>query len=172
MLTFDHSKEVALFYGTEQEGPLKGYPTLFVVGNVPINKINEHLIENNRIEHIYFGAGGGFQFNHNTIETVSDYINIKGITIESPNIDIPFLYSLCSFSLHKTIYWMCPIVWKGEFIKSNFSQLLTFPELLKSKILIKIDAEDRTAVTPLSCFLNSAYIDYKDDKLLYQKEIS
>lgn len=171
MLTFDHSKEVALFRGVEQEGPLKGYPTLFVVGDVSINTINEHLIQDNRIEHIYFGAGGSFQFNHKTIEIITDYIDIKCITIESPNLDIPFLYDICSKAIHKTLYWMCPIIWKGEFIKSNFTELLTFPELLRNRILVKIDAEDRTAVTSLSAFLTSAYIDYKNDKLLYKKEI-
>lgn len=55
------SSDTTLFIGTEIEStPAKGMATLFVVGVLPIEEI-ENVLKDHYVEHIYFGANQSFK---------------------------------------------------------------------------------------------------------------
>ena len=171
MLAFPVDKvEYAIFRGIEQEGPFKGLDTHFIVGDVPLDTI----IENCEAEHIYFGAGGRFDYNPHTVADLIKHLRVQGrktkVTVESPIVD----FALLNFLFWKAptdFLWHLPIMWHGVAVEAGLESLKHIDrEDFGDKVAIKIDTGYSTYSTLLSNFPYSHYNDYSGDKLLIQKE--
>jgi hypothetical protein len=164
--------EWALFEGTEQEGPFKGERTLFVVGFAPYADILSRLEanENSTQEYtqVYFGAGGRFDYNSDTVRAISNYVDTYkvAITVENPDIDFDLMYS-CS-----ELNWMCPVLWHGQLVQEgadSMSEARNHPDPAE-RIIVKVDTGSFVLSTWARDCTASTYADYSEDRLLTQKE--
>lgn len=162
----------ALFEGVEREGPLKGQFTLFVVGDVPFENIIKRVQESEReYFQIYFGAGGRFDYNKETVRSVSEYFEVNGnellvdITVENPIIDQVLLEDI------DTLNWMCPILWHGMAVPPAIHSLQSVRPALREQVIVKLDTGVSTYAIRFDEFKVSDYSDYGDDVLLEQMEI-
>lgn len=151
--------EYALFEGIEQEGPHKGAPTLFVVGNVPMDVLRPYLI--NAYEQVYFGAGGRFDYNP---ETVAEVVKMQSfqVVVESPEFNLELMLRL------PTLHWMLPIVWHGKPVEGTVNNMRD-AHLVRNRVIVKVDTGVATYSAWLNLMFNSDYADYSADKLLIQK---
>ena len=164
MLAFpEHKIEYALFEGIEQEGPFKGSPTLFVVGDVPESDTINALAAHPHLTQVYFGAGGRFDYSAATVSAIWEAYPELQVTVENPNIDVKLL----GFS---TLHWMCPVMWHGSTLAIGLTSLKKVPSNLATRVLVKIDTGYLTYVTPLSNFVVSDYQEYGEDKIIMQVE--
>lgn len=171
-LKFPRDKvEYALFEGIEREGPFKGTYTLFVVDDVPVEEILRLIqMPYSRYGQIYFGAGGRFAYNPETIKKVHDNIDSSKtlITVEDPRIDFDLLISLVALN------WMCPIMWHGQPVPRGINSVekaRTMNSWIQDSVIVKIDTGKLVLATELTVFAKSDYSEYGKDKLLLQKEI-
>jgi hypothetical protein len=172
VLAFPEDKvEYAIFSGIEQEGPFKGTDTFFLVGDVPFDLIKSTCDE---AKHVYFGAGGRFDYNPVTVRGLADYLYIRGrttkLTIESPVIDLSLLRFL-KYGVAGDFLWQLPIMWHGLPCEPGLASLRVIdPKEYGPHVAVKIDTGYSTYSTRLSNFPYSHYNDYGDDKLLVQKD--
>jgi hypothetical protein len=177
MLKFPPNKiECALFIGIEAEGRFKGKKTLFVVGNVPYNQIEETMIKHPSIEHIYFGAGGTFEYNADTVISVFTHFISKTIAIESPVFDFNLYLLMKAYAdkYNRAFTFIIPIVWAGiarPDLTGNMSHILFNPILdTEDRITIKLDTSAGVYLVPLAAIIANRLDVYDEDKLLWQKE--
>jgi hypothetical protein len=167
----EHKVEYAIFRGIEQEGPFKGTPTYFIVGDVPFDLIKSTC---DGAAHVYFGAGGRFDYNPTTVVSLVDYLYVRGrsskITIESPVVDLS-LMNFLKYGVEVDFLWHLPIMWHGLSCDAGLASLqkINMREF-GSNVAIKIDTGYSTYSTRLSDFPYSHYNDYADDVLLIQKD--
>lgn len=176
MLKFPTNEvDYALFTGEEAEGPNQGLRTLFVVGDVPVKEISKAL-DDERLDRVYFGAGGRFDYNPDTVKLCvrvsSGKQFVRGVTIESPHVDFKLLHVLKQFIVP---IWVVPIVWHGVF---NIQTLDIMSEIaLRNRwalgnIYFKIDADNRVAwMSGTGTYVNTYDADsYETDKIILQKK--
>lgn len=101
-------QEVALFYGTELEGPLSGRPTLFVQGHVDFKSIVKALSGLKDVTHIYFGAGMLSEYDVGTVQRVIDAYPDFEVTIESTQSNV-----IESVGQHRKFNWMLTLMMAG-----------------------------------------------------------
>ena len=172
MLAFPKDKvEYAIFRGIEQEGPFKGLDTHFIVGDVPLELILENCVGT---DHLYFGAGGRFDYNADTVRDVVTHLRVHGrktrITVESPVVDF-YLLDFLFWKAPSDFLWHLPIMWHGVAVEAGLESLKNIDrEDFGSSVAIKIDTGYSTYSTLLSSFPYSHYSDYGDDLLLIQKD--
>jgi hypothetical protein len=135
--------QYALFSGREAEGPLAGKHTLFVVGDVPVSKIEEYVVSQKRPPCLYFGAAGWFTYNVDTVRQCLDHGLI--VTIES------YSPSLSMLQQYPKLHWMLPQCWHG---------VLDLGAVNTLKAFLKFAAEDKAAAAVLPRLLVKH--DYKD----------
>jgi len=161
------SIEYAMFEGFEQEGPLKGKFTLFIVGPMPYEDILAQLSIKD-YDQIYFGAGGRFDYHPKSVEVVYKNINSDVIvTVENPVIDFDLMDSC------ENLHWMCPMVWHGEAVPNAMASLAKLsekPRYYDDTIIVKIDTGLATYSAYYGALKHSSYGDYSADKLIMQKE--
>lgn len=169
MLSFpEQDVEYAIFSGVEQEGPFKGIPTFFIVGDPPLQLILNTCKE---AEHIYFGAGGRFDYNQDTVLGLLENLEIlPRITIENPILDLQLFIDLQDI-LKDNFLWHLPIMWHGQACTDGLNSLKQVDRELDGRnIALKIDTGYSTYSKRLSDFPYSHYNDYAADQLLIQKD--
>ena len=172
-MDFDNSKEWALFKGIEQEGPNKGALTLFVVGDVPLQKICKEIYDH-RIGSVYFGAGGRFDYNYNTVHDLL-FLNlatypINHLFIESPKYQ-PAAHKLLKYKWR----WIIPFIWKGEILDEGLESIRYCKKNLsyfeQDEVFGKIDTGLDVLISKLSSIsYNVISKNYDADVLLASKE--
>jgi hypothetical protein len=172
VLAFPKNKvDHAVFSGIEQEGPFKGVPTYFIVGDVPLELIRD-LCRNP--SHLYFGAGGRFDYNASTVASVATMLYAAGnpvkITVENPVVDLDLLKRMGEF-MPGNFLWTIPIMWQGLPCEAGLKSLKNIDRQANEfHVAVKIDTGYSTYSTRLSNFPYSHYNDYGDDELLFQKD--
>jgi hypothetical protein len=183
MLSFPKSIQWALFEGVEAEGPNQGLRTLFVVGDAPALDICK-IAYTKSIKHIYFGAGGRFDYSKAEILQFL-YINketklgVDRITIENPELDID-LISHGAFPKYNTLTWFIPVVMRGkktteyDVVGDLLSKIVNgrLHPKFRTRIYLKYDIAERVDIFPLMHVMHNTYEDtrYAQDILLIQKE--
>jgi hypothetical protein len=169
MLEFPKDKvEYAIFSGIEQEGVFKGISTYFIVGDVPLQLILDVCKE---AEHLYFGAGGRFDYNPDTVLGVLENLEVlPRVTVESPILDMQLFIDLQDI-LKDNFLWHLPIMWHGQACTEGLNSLKVVDQELDGRNLaLKIDTGYSTYSKRLSDFPYSHYNDYSGDQLLVQKD--
>lgn len=165
-----------LFIGIEQEGINTGKKMLFVVGDVPIQKIYAQM-HKHAIKDVYFGAGGRFDFNVDVVTTLLSLANntglptIESVTIESPLYDDRVFNKLQLASL-RNVYWVIPFLWKGNILSDGVKALEPLHSLTtySHKIFAKADLGNRVYVFPVNeMFQNKLDTGYDGDVTVYEE---
>ncbi len=158
------SVRYALFEGREAEGPLAGKHTLFVVGDVPISKIEEYVVGSKRLPCIYFGAAGWLSYNRHTVRRCLD----QGLTVTVESYD-PVLTLLQEYP---NLYWMFPQCWDSIPNLQAIATLRAFIGLSKTdkgvasvlpRLLVKHDYTNFVHVVRASRLSGATRKDYSKD---------
>ncbi|MGI4811906.1 MAG: hypothetical protein ACRYGG_00985 [Janthinobacterium lividum] len=170
MLKFENEK-YALFSGIEQEGPRAGDKTLFIVGDVPANIIVENLVALKNRTHLYFGAGGRFDYNLEVLKTFlfgfGGHSYYPDITVESPVYNEE-LYSLVK-EYEGRLKWFIPCIYGGTPLVEGLSTIssLLSKQMVDDCFYLKIDAMQTVTISDLAYTnMNSYERGYSEDKLL------
>jgi hypothetical protein len=138
----------ALFSGVEAEGPprFRGVPTLFVRGDVPLEKILQH---RNGNERIYFGAGWLSPINIDTVRALAGF----PITVETSSLDVARTCSELGCTVIFTVMMKgLPLCKMDGAIKSLPSQ----------NVYVKFDFDESVTIVPVSAIYFNTYTDYND----------
>jgi hypothetical protein len=173
----------ALFTGTEQEGPMQGTETLFVVGEVNIGLIDDymetHVHQTGRqIGQVYLGAGFLSKCGPAYVRHVASFLEMGFgdalmLTVEASYLDVKVLRE------HPRIdHWVYTAMMLGS-INPNYHQTMMLltnkalqekmnftPDLLE-KVSVKTDFAGTTMVVAAKDVAWSRYQDYGDDNLLW-----
>ena len=162
MLTFSPAaeKQYALFLGDEQEGQHKGKPTLFVVGHTPFHLIAQQCAP--MIRQIYFGAGGSFTYDKDSVRNAYHQFPKCLITVEAPVVDFALLAFL------PRLEWMLPLstpntapahaAWSAARLRVR--------QTLLHRIQLKVENAQTVIVVPAHLATFADHADYADDKLI------
>jgi hypothetical protein len=158
------SVRYALFAGREAEGPLAGKHTLFVVGDVPISKIEEYVVSQKRAPCIYFGAAGWFTYNADTVRQCLEQDLTVTVESYSPN--------LTMLQRYPKLHWMLPQCWHGVPDVDAVGTLRAFLEFARRdkataavlpRLLVKHDYKDFVHVVRASWLAGATRKDYSKD---------
>lgn len=185
MMYFE-ANDNALFAGTEQEGPLQGTETLFVVGEVNVGLIDDYIDHHEhatgrRIGQIYIGAGFLSPCSPAYVRLVSNFIEMgfgdaMMLTVEASYLDVKTMVECPRLD-----HWVYTAMMLGS-INPNYKQtmeLLTNQELQKrmkltpdllEKVSVKTDFAGTTMVVAAKDVAWSKYQDYGDDTLLWSSD--
>lgn len=176
----------ALFVGTEQEGPMQGTETLFVVGEVNVGLIDDHIREHElasgrEVGQIYLGAGFLSKCSPNYVKHVASFISMGFgdslmLTVEASYLDVKLLKEY-----DRIDHWVYTAMMLGS-INPNYQQtmqILTNKELQKrmefnahllDKVSVKTDFGGTTMVVAAKEVAYSRYGDYGDDVVLWASD--
>lgn len=158
------SVHYALFAGKEAEGPLAGKHTLFVVGDVPISKIEEYVVAQKRAPCVYFGAAGWMTYNKATVRQCLDQDLMVTVESYSPNLSM--------LQKYLKLYWMLPQCWHGV---PDIDAVDTLQDILEfaredkvvasvlPRLLVKHDYTDFVHVVRASKLVGATRKDYSQD---------
>lgn len=173
----------ALFVGTEQEGPMQGTETLFVVGEVNVGLIDDHIQAHEantgrKVGQIYLGAGFLSKCGPNYVKHVASFVDMGfgdalTLTVEASYLDVKLLKEYPRID-----HWVYTAMMLGS-VNPNYKQTMQIltnkalqermeftTEMLK-KVSVKTDFAGTTMVVAASEVAFSKYGDYGDDKLLW-----
>lgn len=181
----------ALFRGKEMEGRHRGLETLFVAGNPPEDEVlnvikswqpaGRKSVSKPKAAQIYFGAGGLFRYDMNTVYETAKLINeVYGgsvhrivVTVENPEVDWGLL------RIFGNTEWMVPVydphgTWRGEGLK-QVRQIAMLQQpgqgwedsaKLIEKIQLKYDFEEHVMVFPAKHLILARHHEYYGDELI------
>jgi len=180
MLDFPVDRFVwALFKGKEQEGPLQGAHTLFIVGTSPPIERIYHYLDLTEIKSLYFGAGGRFDYNIDTVfeivQNSKPFIPVDSITIETPHFDIDIYLELRKRNIHhRRLLWIIPYIWKGTLLQSGLTSIEAIMSEAQTKftdVFIKVDTGTSVFITDIRNSMYNSFISgYDEDAFLESKE--
>jgi hypothetical protein len=172
----------ALFAGTEQEGPMQGTETLFVVGEVNVGILDDHMqaheaTTGRKIGQVYLGAGFLSRCGPNYIRHIAAFLDTGGdslvLTVEASYLSVPVLRDT-----PRVDHWVYTAMMLGS-INPNYKQTMQVltnkalqermgltPELL-DKVSVKTDFAGTTMVVAATDVAFSKYGDYGDDTMLW-----
>jgi hypothetical protein len=186
MMYFE-ANDNALFAGTEQEGPMQGTETLFVVGEVNVGLIDDYIEAHEhqtsrKVGQIYLGAGFLSKCGPDYVRLVSNFIEFGFgdalmLTVEASYLDVKLLQE-CP----RVDHWVYTAMMLGS-VNPNYHQtmaLLTNTELQKrmkftpdllEKVSVKTDFAGTTIVVAAKEVAWSKYQDYNDTLLWATDEV-
>lgn len=173
----------ALFAGTEQEGPMQGTETLFVVGEVNVGLIDDHLAAHEattgrKVGQVYLGAGFLSKCSPAYVRHVAAFLEMGFgdalmLTVEASYLDVKVLKEC-----NRIDHWVYTAMMLGS-INPNYQQTMQVltnkalqdrlgftPDLLE-KVSIKTDFAGTTMVVAAKDVAFSKYSDYGDDTMLW-----
>ena len=172
----------ALFAGTEQEGPMQGTETLFVVGEVNVGILDDHMqaheaTTGRKIGQVYLGAGFLSRCGPNYVRHIAAFLDTGGdaltLTVEASYLGVSVLRDT-----PRVDHWVYTAMMLGS-INPNYKQtmeILTNKELQKrmdftpdliGKVSIKTDFAGTTMVVAATDVAFSKYGDYGEDTMLW-----
>lgn len=182
MMYFE-ANDNALFAGTEQEGPMQGTETLFVVGEVNVGLIDDYIeahehATGRKVGQIYLGAGFLSQCSPFYVRMIASFVEMGFgdalmLTVEASYLDVKTL-----IENPRVDHWVYTAMMLGS-VNPNYKQtmeLLTNPVLQKlmkltpdllEKVSVKTDFAGTTIVVAAKDVAWSKYQDYGNDTLLW-----
>jgi hypothetical protein len=171
----------ALFAGTEQEGPMQGTETLFVVGEVNVSLIDDYIEAHEhqtgrRVGQVYLGAGFLSRCSPAYVRHVAAFVEMGFgdalmLTVEASYLDVKVLRECPRID-----HWVYTAMMLGS-VNPNYQQTMQVltnktlqecleltPELLE-KVSVKTDFAGTTMVVAAKDVAWSKYQDYNDTLL-------
>lgn len=176
----------ALFAGTEQEGPMQGTETLFVVGEVNVGILDDHMqaheaTTGRKIGQVYLGAGFLSKCGPNYVRHIAAFLETGFgdslmLTVEASYLGVSVLRDTPRID-----HWVYTAMMLGS-INPNYKQTMQIltnkalqermaftPELL-DKVSVKTDFAGTTMVVAAKDVAFSKYGDYGDDTMLWASD--
>lgn len=181
-----NATDTALFAGTEQEGPMQGTETLFVVGEVNVGIIEDTIdahekATKRKVGQIYLGAGFLSRCTPEYIENVAAFLEMGYGDALMMTVEASYLGVNVLKSTPRIDHWVYTAMMLGS-INPNYKQtmqILTnkglqermgFTYELLDKVSVKTDFAGATIVVSAKDVAFSKYGDYGDDILLWSPE--
>lgn len=157
-----------MFVGVEYEGPKAGRRTLFIQGDVDLDKIKSAIEANDDVEMLYFGAGRLSEVNLDTVDQFLRHSDLF-ITVESATLDLS-----ARVANNRQFHHMLTLSMPGREIDPARIEVLLaaykgFDRFDRSRVIVKTDTgKGVVCATLLSCYVND-YSGYKNDVLLWEE---
>jgi phosphohistidine phosphatase SixA len=173
MLTFE-SEQKALFIGKEQEGYFKGTPTLFVRGEVPLDKVLAALTEH-EVKQLYLGAGFLSEPSTRYVNLVANSIPrsvVLTFETQQPESATSFLQTVSELPQVSSL--ILTLMMKGTYADKlvelvDLANKLSQSSKTSTVVQLKYDAHSCVSVHVGKDTYLSVYADYSEDKLLYSE---